>query len=251
MVVESEDHIMEETFGQRLSRLRKEKGLTQEDIAKRIIISPQAVSKWENDISSPDILVLSSLADILGVSVDELLGRQEENKTEEKETVEEKKEEDIKEGIRLTDDDGSSVTINKEGVTCIDENGHKVKIGDHFKDKGMMIIDIVEGVLFALALIAYILLGSLLGMWINGWIFLFVPGILCSIARCIYKKNANKFNMTFTACFIFFFVCLFIPGMSANLWHPMWTVFLAIPIYHSIMASINKVLGKKDDENDD
>ena len=36
--------IMSETFGQRLSRLRKEKGLTQEDIAKRIIISPQAVA---------------------------------------------------------------------------------------------------------------------------------------------------------------------------------------------------------------
>ena len=46
------------------------------DIAKRIIISPQAVSKWENDLSSPDILVLSSLADILGVSVDELLGHE-------------------------------------------------------------------------------------------------------------------------------------------------------------------------------
>ena len=66
-----------ESFGQRLSRLRKEKGLTQEDIANRITISPQAVSKWENDVSSPDIDYLNSLADILDVSVDELLGRKE------------------------------------------------------------------------------------------------------------------------------------------------------------------------------
>ena len=66
-----------ESFGQRLSRLRKEKGLTQEDIANRITISPQAVSKWENDVSSPDIDYLNSLADILDVSVDVLLGRKE------------------------------------------------------------------------------------------------------------------------------------------------------------------------------
>ena len=37
---------MNETFGQRIQRLRKQKGLTQEDVAKRITISPQAVSKW-------------------------------------------------------------------------------------------------------------------------------------------------------------------------------------------------------------
>ena len=39
---------MKETFGQRLLRLRKAKGLTREDIASRVTISPQAVSKWEN-----------------------------------------------------------------------------------------------------------------------------------------------------------------------------------------------------------
>lgn len=42
---------MKETFGQRFVRLRKEKGFTQEDIASKINISAQAVSKWENDIS--------------------------------------------------------------------------------------------------------------------------------------------------------------------------------------------------------
>ena len=39
---------MKETFGQRFLRLRKEKGLTQDQIAQRVNISPQAVSKWEN-----------------------------------------------------------------------------------------------------------------------------------------------------------------------------------------------------------
>ena len=66
---------MKETFGQRLSRLRKKFGLKQEDIAEKLNISPQAVSKWENNISAPDISALPILADILNVSLDELLGR--------------------------------------------------------------------------------------------------------------------------------------------------------------------------------
>ena len=71
---------MKETFGQRFARLRKSKGYTQEQIADKVNISYQAVSKWENDISSPDISILGELANILGVTTDELLGRVDPNK---------------------------------------------------------------------------------------------------------------------------------------------------------------------------
>jgi len=67
---------MKKTFGERFSRLRKKLGLTQEDIASKVNISAQAVSKWENDQSAPDISILPTLADILNVSLDELLGRE-------------------------------------------------------------------------------------------------------------------------------------------------------------------------------
>ena len=66
---------MAESFGQRFQRLRKAKGFTQEQIAERVNISYQAVSKWENDITSPVISILGELANILEVTVDELLGR--------------------------------------------------------------------------------------------------------------------------------------------------------------------------------
>lgn len=66
---------MQETFGQRFARLRKARGRTQEEIAQKVNVTPQAVSKWENDISSPDILLLGELADLLDVSLDVLLGR--------------------------------------------------------------------------------------------------------------------------------------------------------------------------------
>ena len=57
-----------------LKRLRKEKGLTQEQLATRLNVSFQAVSKWECGESYPDIVMLSSIAQIFSVSLDELVG---------------------------------------------------------------------------------------------------------------------------------------------------------------------------------
>lgn len=62
-----------ETLGRRIARLRLGKTATQERLAKELNVSPQAVSKWENDINYPDISLLPDLARFLGVSVDELL----------------------------------------------------------------------------------------------------------------------------------------------------------------------------------
>lgn len=67
---------MNETFGQRFQRLRKNAGLTQEDIATKLNITSQAVSKWENDISAPDISVLLELSEMLNVSVEQILGKE-------------------------------------------------------------------------------------------------------------------------------------------------------------------------------
>ena len=69
---------MEMTLGKRIAALRREKGLKQDDLAQMLEVSPQAVSKWENDQTCPDISLLPKLAKILGVTVDELLsGKQE------------------------------------------------------------------------------------------------------------------------------------------------------------------------------
>ena len=61
------------TIGQNIATLRKEKGITQEQLAEVCMVSPQAVSKWENDNSCPDVTLLKVIARTLGVSVDELL----------------------------------------------------------------------------------------------------------------------------------------------------------------------------------
>ena len=64
---------MEHTLGKRIAALRRDKGLKQDDLAQQLGVTPQAVSKWENDQTCPDITLLPQLAQIMGVSVDELL----------------------------------------------------------------------------------------------------------------------------------------------------------------------------------
>ena len=64
---------METTLGNRIAMLRRKKELKQDALAEMLGVSPQAVSKWENDQSCPDISLLPKLSQILGVTVDELL----------------------------------------------------------------------------------------------------------------------------------------------------------------------------------
>ncbi|MGI6359470.1 MAG: helix-turn-helix domain-containing protein [Acholeplasmatales bacterium] len=80
---------MKDTFGQKIKKIISEKELTQEYVADNLGVSAQAVSKWENDISYPDIMILPSLAKLFDVTVDylindgeynELLSIKEENK---------------------------------------------------------------------------------------------------------------------------------------------------------------------------
>lgn len=68
-----------DTIGKRISEYRKKKNLKQDELAEMLGVSPQAVSKWENDLSCPDISLLPELSRILGVSIDEIVqGKKEE-----------------------------------------------------------------------------------------------------------------------------------------------------------------------------
>lgn len=66
-------------FGENLKTLRKQKGFTQEELATRLHVVRQTISKWEKNISVPDADTLIRLAEILEVSVSELLGAKIEN----------------------------------------------------------------------------------------------------------------------------------------------------------------------------
>ncbi len=65
---------MEQTLGKRIVFHRKKLGLTQDRLAELLGVTAQAVSKWENDQSCPDITMLPKLAEVFGITTDELLG---------------------------------------------------------------------------------------------------------------------------------------------------------------------------------
>ena len=69
--------------------------MTQEQLAERMGVSAQAVSKWENNLSCPDISVLPELAEVFGISVDELLGKTDSTPAKEGEVVDEDKDKGI------------------------------------------------------------------------------------------------------------------------------------------------------------
>lgn len=61
------------SIGETISSLRKAKGMTQNELAEKMNVTDKAVSKGERDLSCPDVNTISKLADVLGVSVEELL----------------------------------------------------------------------------------------------------------------------------------------------------------------------------------
>ncbi len=66
---------MENSVGTRIKECRKNRGWTQEDLGKRVSVSPQVVSNWERGYSTPDSLHIQSLSAALNVSADFLIGR--------------------------------------------------------------------------------------------------------------------------------------------------------------------------------
>ena len=102
------------TLGKRISDYRKEKKLKQEELAEMLNVSPQAVSKWENDLTCPDISTLPIIANIFNVTIDELLVGKKEN-TQIVEMLPEEKIKDISKlmlRIVIQSIDGDKVKVN-------------------------------------------------------------------------------------------------------------------------------------------
>ena len=99
------------TIGSRIAQKRKTLGLTQEALAAQLGISSQAVSKWENDISAPDIALLPALAKALNCTTDELLS----GKTDEVRVIPEpqrKNPEELVLRIKVLSAQGDKVRVN-------------------------------------------------------------------------------------------------------------------------------------------
>ena len=236
-------------IAERLIKLRKEKGLSQEELASKLGLSRQAVSKWERAEASPDTDNLICLARIYGVSLDELLNTNDSVEDIIKEQV--KPEEPKKDrvhigvgGIHVESKEGEEVHISGDGIFVKDKDD-EVNIGcgknySHRPSKYEIIKGAVVGSFTLLAVVTFLLLGFLLpgGVgWTIGWIvFLFIP-IFASLFSCFHRKKITAFAMPVLVTAIYMFL-----GMGFGMWHPYWIVFLAIPIFYSVFGPIDKLL---------
>lgn len=261
----------------RLVKLRKQKGLSQEELADKLGLSRQAVSKWERAEASPDTDNLICLAKLYGISLDQLLNTDddldtivneqvkkddevEEEKVEETTTSGEKVNKDKvhidKDGIHIESED-QTVHIDKSGIFVNGED-IKEKIHDHVhqeivtekKVSKPLYEGIIESSLFFVMLIAYIVLGFVIGAkaWSTFWILIFIPDIIVSTARSIRKRKFTCFNVTFLVLFAYFLVSYLLPTFIAPmpyLWHPLWVLFLVIPLYYITFGGVDKALAIK------
>ena len=75
------------TLGMMIASLRKENGMTQLDLAEKMGVTDKAVSKWERDLSCPDVNTIPKLAEVFGISVDELMQMKTDSQSESKKDI--------------------------------------------------------------------------------------------------------------------------------------------------------------------
>ena len=191
-------------IAERLIKLRKENGYSQEDLANALGLSRQAVSKWERAESSPDTDNLICLARLYNMSLDELLNTSE--------TTEE-----------IIDNVKSKEEEQKEE--------EKPQMSRAFNITKIVVDSIV---LFG-SIIAYFIIGFAASGWHPWWVlFLLIP-LTSSIFDAIAKKNPGEFYFPVLITIIYILVSHYF-----DLYHPFWIIYLTVPAFYTITSIFDK-----------
>ena len=301
----------------RLINLRKQSGLSQEELAAKLGLSRQAVSKWERAEASPDTDNLICLAKIYGVSLDDLLNTDQPVEEIAREVKEKEKEEKPRsekavneligeKGICLDwfsfdpygfhsvkplgdilvfyDENGNE--IPQEQIVELEKNGNGVSVSIerdeitvyladsnsriHIEPDEVAIINpakerihydidsdgsvkmehqksllemiLVPASLF-LAVVAYLLLGFFLPNndgWQCWWVVFLLLPFTGQMFDMIRHKRVASFPIVFVCLMAYFPLSYYF-----NLWHPLWVIFLAIPLFYTIAGPIDQVRKQK------
>ena len=245
----------------RLLQYRKQAGLSQEELAEKIGVSRQAVSKWERSEASPDTDNLVTLAELYGVSLDEMLGlktAKEESKEEPEEALPEKDEVHVslKDGVHVNTKEGDKIDVSfKEGIHIVTKGEDKVHIlGDekYYVDEKGEKHEIKPAYYFWLympfpVIITALFLGwGFSGLWggfTTAWLLFFLVPVYYSTVEAIKAKDLSKFAFPVVAAGVYLAL-----GMFMHIWHPTWLVLLTIPVFYCIVEGIKKALSKKESD---
>lgn len=244
---------MDLKIANRLYEYRKDRGLSQDQLAEKIGVSRQAVSKWERGEASPDTDNLIALSEIYNVTLDELIKGEKISPAGNKEKSESTLNEtyiSFKDGV-LNVNDGKKeqkIHISSDGVhinvpkTTVHINNDFLKNKGHIfgkkrkRNKTQSFFNKFPYPI--LTIIAYLLFGSfnVCGGWAYGWlVFLTIP-LYYTLINAICNRNASEFAYPILAVLVYL-----IFGFSFSLWHPMWILFLTIPFYYFVCEFIKKL----------
>ena len=255
----------------RLRAYRLAHGLSQEDLAEKLGVSRQAVSKWERAETSPDTDNLIALAALYGVLIDELINGEgepqvkPENSSEDDKNEKDEKDEKSDEsdsvkfdniGINIQDGD-DKIEIGLRGIHIIEKNGDEV----HIDGRGVVIKDSdddedddddddddyddgkpnyfgwLSSSMPILCTIAYLVLGfTTPNGWARGWILYFLVPVVPSIVSAIRRRCLSKFDYP-----VFVAGLYLVAGMCYGRWHPEWVMFLTVPVFYGIAEAIEKL----------
>ena len=252
----------------RLYELRKQQGLSQEELAEKLGVSRQAVSKWERSEASPDTDNLIALAKIYGLTLDELIfgEKQSEQKEEPTEEIIEEISDDTTKvkigpkGIYVESDDGDKVQIDLSGIKITDGKHIHINCDDDDDDDDEDEDDehdpnprsgFWKAVPYPIICAAlYLLFGcyGICGGWGKSWIIFITIPIYYSLVDVIFKRRLTAFAYPVFAAASYLYL-----GLYHGNWHPSWLVFFTVPIFYPIAKAIDKAIqtrqNKKEQNN--
>ena len=217
----------------RLAELRRTHGLSQEELAEKLGVSRQAVSKWERAESSPDTDNLIALAQLYGVTLDVLRGLQLPPAIPEKPLPGEAEYEAPTEG----ENEPSAEPL--EDVIA----GDPLPEGSYYEHASREAARAAEEAAAAVAkererrrrhfpypvivTFAYLVLGFVFHQWHPGWIiFLTIP--------LFYLPESERQPLRLLGNPVMITIIYLLLGTMCNLWHPGWLIFLLIPLLNSV-----------------
>jgi len=224
---------MNNTFGDFLYTLRKEKGITQYELAEQLGITNKAVSKWETGEAMPETSLLVPISRIFGVSVDELLN-----------------------GKRATAADADKTANITVKIDKFDADKHLFTRGknDAPKTRRELICGVLCATTILIGVIVYIIIGTLFELWDPYWVIIPTSALFCGIIGIIFdvtnrskrlRKLARCDNpYTDAVCGILMISCIIVYlfiGAVLFLWHPYWLIVVIGALSCGVIGALGKV----------
>lgn len=210
-------------FSNNLYTLRKREGVSQEELAERLNVSRQAVSKWERGEALPDTENLLAIAELFEISLDALVNGTDIGNNEQTEA---------KKKVKVEIGNMVKIDIAGDGDDDDDDEDENDPAVIESKKPYRFWYDVPYPILVT---IAYLLWGFLADGWAVGWTLYVTIPVYYSIIDCIRRRRLSSFCYPVFITFVYLLM-----GMAWDMWHPWWILFISIPVFYPVANAIDK-----------